>query len=37
LDGGDDRGDRCQAMAYHGFNGIEHQLIKAAAEFVLKN
>jgi hypothetical protein len=37
LDGGDDKGDRCQAMAYHGFNGIEHELIKTAAEFVLKN
>jgi hypothetical protein len=37
LDGGDDKGDRCQAMAYHGFNGIEYELIKAAAEFVLKN
>ena len=37
LDGGDDKGDRCQAMAYHGFNGIEHELIKTAADFVLKN
>lgn len=37
LDGGSDEGDRCQAMAYHGFNGIERELIKTAAEFILKN
>lgn len=37
LDGGNDEGDRCQAMAYHGFNGIERDLIKTAAEFMIKN
>lgn len=37
LDGGSDQGDRCQALAYHGFNGIEHELVKTAAEFILKN
>lgn len=37
LDGGDDTGDRCLAMAYHGFNGIENELIRTAAEFILKN
>lgn len=37
LDGGNDQGDRCQAMAYHGFNGIEPELIKTAAEFILKH
>ncbi len=36
LDGGDDQGDRCQAMAYHGFHGIEQELIRTAAEFILK-
>jgi hypothetical protein len=37
LDGGNDQGDVCQALAYHGFNGIEQDLIKTAAEFVLKH
>lgn len=37
LDGGNDEGDRCQALAYHGFNGIERELIKTTAEFILKN
>jgi pimeloyl-ACP methyl ester carboxylesterase len=37
LDGGNDQGDRCQALAYHGFNGIEQELVKTAAEFILKN
>ena len=36
LDGGNDEGDRCQALAYHGFNGIERELIKTAAEFIHK-
>jgi hypothetical protein len=37
LDGGNDQGDRCQALAYHGFHGIEQDLIHTAAEFVLKH
>jgi pimeloyl-ACP methyl ester carboxylesterase len=36
LDGGQDVGDRCQALAHHGFNGIEQELVKTAAEFLLK-
>ncbi len=37
LDGGSDQGDRCQALAHHGFNGLEQELVKTAAEFILKN
>ncbi len=36
IDGGIDRGDACQAGGYHGFNGTEDQLVKDAAEFILK-
>ncbi len=37
LDGGNDQGDRCQSLAYHGFHGIEQELVKTAAEFIVKN
>ena len=37
LDGGIDEGDPCQNKAYHGFNQLEPDLIKAAAEFILSH
>jgi pimeloyl-ACP methyl ester carboxylesterase len=37
LDGGEDKGHRCQARAFHGFNGIENQFVDAAATFILKH
>ncbi len=37
LDGGLNEGHRCQARAYHGFYGIENELINTAASFVLKH
>ena len=33
LDGGTSVGDPCQARAYHGFNGIDGQVVSAAAGF----
>jgi pimeloyl-ACP methyl ester carboxylesterase len=36
LDGGEDKGHRCQSRAYHGFNGIENQFVDSAASFILK-
>ncbi|MEY4725164.1 MAG: hypothetical protein RL043_1313 [Pseudomonadota bacterium] len=37
LDGGEDKGHRCQARAYHGFNGIEGEFVDAAAQFMLQH
>ena len=37
LDGGEDKGHRCKARAYHGFNGIENQFVDTAASFILKH
>lgn len=37
LDGGINEGDPCHNRAYHGFNGLEPALIKAAAEFILSH
>lgn len=37
LDGGEDKGHRCQARAYHGFNGIEDEFVDTAAKFILSN
>jgi hypothetical protein len=33
LDGGTDIGDPCQARSYHGFNGIDDQVVDAVAKF----
>ena len=33
LDGGTSTGDPCQARSYHGFNGIDDQVVKAVADF----
>lgn len=35
--GGVSEGDVCGSKAYHGFNAIEPEFIKAAAQFILKN
>ena len=33
LDGGMDSGDPCQARGYHGFNGLDGEVVSAAAGF----
>jgi hypothetical protein len=33
LDGGQSEGDPCEAMAYHGFNGIDGQVVAAVSAF----
>jgi hypothetical protein len=37
IDGGVSEGDVCGSKAYHGFNEKEPELIRAAAQFILKN
>lgn len=37
MDGGISDGDVCGSKGYHGFNEKEPELIKAAAQFILKN
>jgi hypothetical protein len=37
IEGGVSEGDVCGSMAFHGFNQKEPELIKAAAQFILKN
>ncbi|MGC3963658.1 MAG: alpha/beta hydrolase [Rhodocyclaceae bacterium] len=32
--GGRNRGDPCEAMAYHGFNGVEDLVVRRAAEWI---
>jgi hypothetical protein len=34
FDGGKSQGDPCEAMAYHGFNGIEHEVVRKIAEWI---
>ena len=34
FEGGQSKGDPCEAMAYHGFNGIEQQVVTRIAEWV---
>jgi hypothetical protein len=36
FDGGVSRGDPCEAMAYHGFNGIERDVVAAIAEWITR-
>ncbi len=35
VEGGDDVGDPCQARAYHGFNGIEPEVVGKIAKWIL--
>jgi len=35
MDGGQNRGDPCEAFAYHGFNGIERDVVAKAAEWIV--
>jgi hypothetical protein len=37
FEGGSDRGDPCEAMAYHGFNGIERDVVKKIADWIVEN
>jgi dienelactone hydrolase len=36
FDGGKSQGDPCQAMAYHGFNGIEQEVVTQISEWIVK-
>ncbi|HBE90406.1 MAG TPA: alpha/beta hydrolase [Candidatus Andersenbacteria bacterium] len=36
VEGGKDRGDPCEAMAYHGFNGIEQEVIRKIADWIVE-
>ena len=36
FSGGKDEGKPCQAMAYHGFNGIEAEVVAAIARWILR-
>jgi dienelactone hydrolase len=33
--GGDNRGDPCEALAYHGFNGLEREVVQQSAAWLL--
>jgi hypothetical protein len=33
--GGENQGDPCQAMAYHGFNGLEKEVVQRIAAWVM--
>jgi len=33
--GGEDRGDPCEAFAYHGFNGLEKDVVTRIAEWII--
>jgi dienelactone hydrolase len=35
IKGGEDRGDPCEAFAYHGFNGIEREVVAKVAEWIV--
>jgi hypothetical protein len=32
--GGENRGDPCEALAYHGFNGLEKDVVAKIAEWI---
>jgi hypothetical protein len=32
--GGENRGDPCEALAYHGFNGLEKDVVAGIAEWI---
>ena len=35
MKGGEKRGDPCEAFAYHGFNGLEHEVVTQIASWIL--
>ena len=35
--GGNDRGDACQAFAYHGFNGLEREVVTQIAAWLISD
>ncbi|MGH6689214.1 MAG: hypothetical protein ACREF4_00825 [Gammaproteobacteria bacterium] len=35
IDGGTSRGDPCEAFAYHGFNGLEREVVSRIAAWIL--
>lgn len=35
LKGGENRGDPCEAFAYHGFNGLEHEVVSQITSWIL--
>jgi alpha/beta superfamily hydrolase len=37
IDGGQTQGDPCEALAYHGFNGVETQVIDKIADWISEN
>jgi len=36
FEGGKDQGDPCEAMAHHGFNGIEQEVVTKIAEWIIQ-
>jgi pimeloyl-ACP methyl ester carboxylesterase len=36
FEGGQSKGDPCEAMAYHGFNGIEQQVVSRITEWIVQ-
>lgn len=36
FEGGESKGDPCHSMAYHGFNGIEQQVVNRIAEWIVQ-
>jgi len=34
--GGEDRDDPCDALAYHGFNGLENEVVGKIAEWIIQ-
>jgi len=36
FEGGRNQGDPCEAMAYHGFNGIEQQVVRKIADWIVE-
>jgi hypothetical protein len=36
FEGGMNRGDPCEAMAFHGFNGIEQEVVAKVAEWITR-
>jgi hypothetical protein len=35
VSGGESRGDPCEAFAYHGFNGVEREVVQQTAAWIL--
>jgi hypothetical protein len=33
--GGENSGDPCEALAYHGFNGLEHEVVQQGVAWIL--